>query len=71
MDLQERYDELDLIISTLDILIDGINDKDYKEQLELIKFDAQDELDRIEPILQEEWDKESNRQLQEYINSVI
>ena len=71
MDLQDRYDELDNIISTLNYLIDDITDKDYIEDLRQIKYRAEDERDEIEPKLQEEYDKEEKRQLKEYINSVL
>ena len=71
MDLQETYNELDLIIRTLDKLIDDLTNKDYISQLEEIKFEAQDELDKLEPALQAEQDREYNMQMNEYINSVI
>ena len=48
MDLQDKYDELDNIISSIDILIDEISDKDYKDRLNEIKFDAQNELEETE-----------------------
>lgn len=51
--LQERYDELDNIISTLDILIGEITDKDYIDLFNETKYTAQDELDRIEEQLAE------------------
>jgi len=69
MDLQDKYDELDNIISTLRILIDDLTDKEYIGQLQSIQYQAQDELDEIEPKLQEEYDKETEHQLQEYWNS--
>lgn len=71
MELQDKYDELDNIISTLRILIDDLTDKEYIEQLQLIQYQAQDELDEIEPILQEEYDREEKQQMQEYIKSVL
>ena len=71
MELQNKYDELDNIISTLRILIDDLTDKEYIEQLQLIQYQAQDELDEIEPILQEEQDREYNEQMQDYIRSVL
>ena len=51
MDLQEEYDELDNIISTLDTLIDEIKDKYYIDSLNELKFEAQTRLDEIEPEL--------------------
>lgn len=51
MDLQEEYDELDNIISTLDTLISEIKDKYYIDSLNDLKFEAQTRLDEIEPEL--------------------
>lgn len=67
MDYQDKYDELDNIISNLNILIDEITDKNYIEQLQEIKFEAMNELEEIEPILQKNYDeeeKEMNRQFE-------
>lgn len=50
--LQKKYDELDNIISTLDILIGEITDQDYKDTLCEIKYDAQEELDRVQEQLE-------------------
>ena len=58
MDLQERYDELDEIISSIDLLVDSITDKDYIDDLNEIKFSAQNELEEIEEELQKELEKE-------------
>lgn len=44
MDLQERYDELDNIITTLDELINSITDKIYIEQLRGTLYQAQKEV---------------------------
>lgn len=51
MDLQEEYDELDNIISTLDTLTSEIKDKYYIDSLNDLKFEAQTRLDEIEPEL--------------------
>ena len=40
MDLQERFDELDNIVRTLDSLINDIKDKEYIDMLNEIKFEA-------------------------------
>lgn len=58
MDLQERFDELDNIVSTLRVLRDEITDKDYIEQLDLIKYQAMSEMDEINNQLEEEYDRE-------------
>lgn len=70
-ELRNKYDELDNIISSLNSLMDDLTDKNYIEQLELIKYEAQNELDEIEPQIQkleEEEEREINR---EYERSVI
>ena len=70
-ELRNKYDELDNLISSLNSLMDDLTDKNYIEQLELIKFEAQNELDEIEPQIQkleEEEEREINR---EYERSVI
>lgn len=64
-DLRDRYDELDNIISSIRILTKEITDKNYIEQLELIQYEAQNELDEIEPQIQkleEEEEREINRE---------
>lgn len=71
MNLQEKYDELDTIVRELDYLIDEISDKNYKEQLELIKYDAQSELDEIEPQLLEQQQQEEKWQELEYERSAV
>lgn len=58
MDYQERYDELDNIVSSINILVDEISDKIYIDMLNEIKFEAQNELEEIEERLQEENEKE-------------
>jgi len=71
MDLQERYDELDNIISSLDRLADDIEDKYYKDVLNEIRYQAQDELAEIEPRLQEQYEKEQAELENEYRRTVI
>lgn len=58
MDLQERFDELDNIVSTLRVLRDEITDKDYIEQLDLIKQQALNEMEDINNQLEKEYEKE-------------
>ena len=70
-ELRNKYDELDNIISSIRILTKEITNKNYIEQLELIQYEAQNELDEIEPQIQkleEEEEREINR---EYERSVI
>lgn len=64
-ELRNKYDELDNIISSLNSLMDDLTDKNYIEQLELIKYETQNELDEIEPQIQkleEEEEREMNRE---------
>lgn len=61
MDLQERYDELDTIIMSLDSLIDDINDKYYIEMLKELKFEAQNELEEVKEELQKEYGEEERQ----------
>ena len=74
MDLQEKYDELDNIIRNIDYAIEETTLpelKDYVEQLELIKYEAQNELQEIEEQLDKQQEVE-NRQLErEYILEAI
>lgn len=61
MDYQERYDELDNIVSSIDILVNDISDKNYIDMLNEIKFNAQNELEEVEEKLQEEYNKEEKQ----------
>lgn len=70
-DLQEKYNELDEIESTLRILIDGITNEDYIYQLQEIMYQAQNEKDEIEPELQEIYAREDNEMNYQYERSVI
>lgn len=71
MDLQDRYDELDSLISSINSLIDDLTDKNYIEQLELIKYEAQNEFEEVSEKLQEERDKVEREQEKEYWEAVI
>ena len=71
MDLQERYDELDNIIQTLDTLIEDITDKYYIDQLRETMYEAQNELNEIEPKLQEQYNREERELENEYWRSVV
>lgn len=71
MDLQDRYDELDNIISSIDILVDEISDKDYKDRLNEIKFDAQNEIEEIEEKLEKEREEEERQQEKEYFKEAM
>lgn len=71
MDLQDRYDELDNIISSIDILVDEISDKDYIDRLNEIKFDAQNEKEEVEEKLEKEREEEERQQEKEYLKEAI
>lgn len=71
MDLQDKYDELDNLISTLRILIDDLTDRNYIDQLELIKFEAQNEFDEISERLDDLREQEEKELEREYWRAVI
>jgi len=71
MELQDRYDELDNLISSLNSLIDELTDKNYIEQLELIKFEAQNELEEVSEQLSAEQEREYAEMNYQYERSVI
>lgn len=71
MDLQDRYDELDNIESTLRLLISEISDKDYIEEFEEIMFRAQTEKEKVEEQLIEEREKEERAIDYFYERSVV
>lgn len=71
MDYQDRYDELDNIVRTLDILVDDINDKYYIDLINDIKFEAENELQEVEEKLQEENKREKMQMNYEYERSVV
>lgn len=69
MDWQEKYDELDNIISSINILVDEIKDTDYIYMLNEIKYQAQNEIEEVEEKLQAEQDREYAEREKEYWNS--
>lgn len=71
MDYQDRYDELDNIIRTLDILVDDTNDKYYIDLINDIKFEAENELEEVAEKLGEEQKREELQMNYEYERSVI
>lgn len=70
-ELRNKYDELDNIISSIRILTEEITDKNYIEQLELIQYEAQNELDEIEPQIQKLEEEEEREMNREYERSKI
>ncbi len=71
MDYQDRYDELDNIVRTLDILVDDINDKYYIDLINDIKFEAENELEEVSEKLEEERRREENQQEKDYWEEAI
>lgn len=67
MDLQRKYDELEEIVSSINLLIDEIDDQDYIDDLNEIKYRAQDELEEVQEKILEENEREEremNRQFE-------
>lgn len=71
MDYQDKYDELDNIVRTLDILIDDINDKYYIDLINDIKYEAENELEEVAEKLEEEQKKEEMQQERDYWKEAI
>ena len=71
MELQDRYDELDNLISSLNSLINELTDKNYIEQLELIKYEAQNEFEEVSEQLSAEQEREYAEMNYQYERSVI
>ena len=67
MDLQERFDELDNIVSTLRVLRDEITDKDYIDQLDLIRQQALNEMEDVNNQLEKEYEKEQREMDRQFI----
>ena len=71
MDTQDRYDELDNIVRTLDILADDINDKYYIDLINDIKYEAENELEEVSEKLEEEQRREERQQEKNYWKEAI
>jgi hypothetical protein len=69
--LQDKYDELNTMITGLKALIDEIRDKYYIEQLEETISQATEELERIEEKLKAEQGQEYQEMNYQYERSVI
>lgn len=69
MDLQEKYDELDNIVGTLNSLVDEISDEQYIEDLNYIKYQAENERDLVEIELEKERAFEEKQMSKEFIES--
>lgn len=71
MDTQDKYDELDNIIRTLDMLVEDLNDKYYIDWINDIKFEAENELAEVSEKLEQEQRREKMQQEYLYESSVI
>ena len=71
MDYQDRYDELDNIVRTLDMLVEDLNDKYYIDWINDIKYEAENELEEVAEKLEEEQKREERQLEYEYERSVI
>ena len=71
MDYQDRYDELDNIVRTLDILVDDIKDKYYIDLINDIKYEAEKELEEVSEKLEEEQKREERQMNYEYERSAV
>lgn len=71
MELQDRYDELYNLIGSLDSLMDELTDKNYIEQLELIKYEAQNEFEDVSEQLQKQREQEERQEEKEYWEAVV
>ena len=71
MDYQDRYDELDNIVRTLDILVDDINDKYYIDLINDVKFEAENELEEVAEKLQGEQRREERKKKKDYWEEAI
>jgi len=68
MNKQDKYDELDNIVRTLDILADETTIEYYKDMINDLKYEAQTELEEVEQELLEEErqeEREMNKQFEE------
>lgn len=63
--IQEQYDDLDNIITTLDILIDETKDKDFKQDLQIILWNAQKKFEEVEAEKDEMEAKEYEKEIEE------
>ena len=71
MTLEDIFDELDTIVSSLDNLIEEIHFDDYKESLKLIRDEANIEKEDVDLQLQEKENREARQREKEFINERI
>lgn len=66
MEFQDKYDDLDNLESSLQILVYETLDKDYREELEDMLTRVQIDKEEIEPKVQEMQEREYKEQEREY-----
>ena len=68
---QEKYDELENIVSTLDVLIDEVTDEYFKGSLRDLKYEAEEQMEEIEDDLRKEQYSEEYEMNYQYERSVV
>lgn len=67
---QEKYDELENIVSTLDTLIEEVTDEYFKESLRELKYEAEKQMETLNETLMDENSEEYIQANLEYERSV-
>ena len=71
MDLQERYDDLENLISTLEVLELEIKQEDILEDIRILRYSYEDEKEELEAKIAEEHEKEEREMDYQYERNVI
>ena len=71
MDLQERYEDLENLISTLEVLELEIKQEDILEDIRILRYSYEDEKEELEAKIAEEQEKEEREMDYQYERSVI
>lgn len=61
MDIQDRYDDIDNLITTIDCLLREINSKDIREDLDVLKYEYMDEREELLIELNKKWHDEEKQ----------
>ena len=61
MDIQDRYDDIDNLITTIDCLLREINSKDIREDLDVLKYEYMDEREELLIELNKMWHDEEKQ----------
>lgn len=68
---QDRYDELDNIVRTLEVLISETDDKYFNDAFRELIYEAQEEMKELEEILREQYEREEREANEQYERSRI